>query len=251
MTDDAGHARIGDDRRGEHRVGRREQRAEQEATRVQPRPDEPVRERSRRSAAVIGMPIASLRSGSCHSRWSSPASTSSPSRNRITIRATLARSATKPGVRLELEHPQPALAEHEAGEHEHGRQRQHASPRQARQQRAEHQQAAENRCDRLEGGHCGSVPHGLHVRRTRSPEGLHRHGARRGQDLPHAAGGRAEADSGRDVVIGYLEPHGRAETLAQAEGLEIVPRRRDRSTAARRSRRWTCRRCSRARPSCA
>jgi two-component system sensor histidine kinase KdpD len=38
--------------------------------------------------------------------------------------------------------------------------------------------------------------------------------------------GVAEAESGRDVVIGYLEPHGRAETAAQAEGLEIVPRRR-------------------------
>jgi two-component system sensor histidine kinase KdpD len=37
--------------------------------------------------------------------------------------------------------------------------------------------------------------------------------------------GVAEANSGRDVVIGYLEPHGRAETVAQAEGLEIVPRR--------------------------
>jgi two-component system sensor histidine kinase KdpD len=37
--------------------------------------------------------------------------------------------------------------------------------------------------------------------------------------------GAAEADSGRDVVIGYLETHGRAETLAQAEGLEIIPRR--------------------------
>ncbi len=37
--------------------------------------------------------------------------------------------------------------------------------------------------------------------------------------------GVAEADSGRDVVVGYLESHGRAETLAQAEGLEIVPRR--------------------------
>jgi two-component system, OmpR family, sensor histidine kinase KdpD len=37
--------------------------------------------------------------------------------------------------------------------------------------------------------------------------------------------GVAEADSGRDVVIGYLEPHGRAETVAQAEGLESVPRR--------------------------
>ena len=38
--------------------------------------------------------------------------------------------------------------------------------------------------------------------------------------------GQAEAEAGRDVVIGYLEPHGRVETVAQAEGLEIVPRRR-------------------------
>ncbi len=37
--------------------------------------------------------------------------------------------------------------------------------------------------------------------------------------------GSAEADSGRDVAIGYLESHGRAETLAQAEGLELIPRR--------------------------
>jgi two-component system sensor histidine kinase KdpD len=36
---------------------------------------------------------------------------------------------------------------------------------------------------------------------------------------------RAEAVGGRDVVIGYLEPHRRAETAAQAEGLEVVPRR--------------------------
>jgi two-component system sensor histidine kinase KdpD len=37
--------------------------------------------------------------------------------------------------------------------------------------------------------------------------------------------GVAESDSGRDVAIGYLEPHGRAETLAQAEELEVIPRR--------------------------
>jgi two-component system sensor histidine kinase KdpD len=37
--------------------------------------------------------------------------------------------------------------------------------------------------------------------------------------------GRAELEAGRDVVIGYLEPHGRAETTAQAVGLEVVPRR--------------------------
>lgn len=38
--------------------------------------------------------------------------------------------------------------------------------------------------------------------------------------------GVAEAETGRDVAIGYLESHGRAETVAQAGGLEIVPRRR-------------------------
>jgi len=37
--------------------------------------------------------------------------------------------------------------------------------------------------------------------------------------------GVSEADSGRDVVVGYLESHGRAETVAQAEGLELLPRR--------------------------
>jgi two-component system, OmpR family, sensor histidine kinase KdpD len=38
--------------------------------------------------------------------------------------------------------------------------------------------------------------------------------------------GQAEAESGRDVAIGYLESHGRVETAAQAEGLEEIPRRR-------------------------
>jgi two-component system sensor histidine kinase KdpD len=37
--------------------------------------------------------------------------------------------------------------------------------------------------------------------------------------------GAAESENGRDVVVGYLETHGRAETLAQAERLELVPRR--------------------------
>src|ERR1700753_2152996 len=37
--------------------------------------------------------------------------------------------------------------------------------------------------------------------------------------------GHAEADAGRDVVIGYLEPHEREETSAQARGLEEMPRR--------------------------
>jgi two-component system, OmpR family, sensor histidine kinase KdpD len=37
--------------------------------------------------------------------------------------------------------------------------------------------------------------------------------------------GRAEAEAGRDVAIGYLEPHKREETSAQARGLEVVTRR--------------------------
>lgn len=36
--------------------------------------------------------------------------------------------------------------------------------------------------------------------------------------------GRAEAEGGRDVVVGYLEPHGRKETVEQAGDLEFVPR---------------------------
>jgi two-component system sensor histidine kinase KdpD len=39
------------------------------------------------------------------------------------------------------------------------------------------------------------------------------------------AEGRAEAENGRDVVIGYLEPHGRTETVEQAGDLETVMRR--------------------------
>ena len=37
---------------------------------------------------------------------------------------------------------------------------------------------------------------------------------------------QAEAEAGRDVVIGYLEPHRRPATAAQAEGLAVLPRRR-------------------------
>jgi two-component system, OmpR family, sensor histidine kinase KdpD len=37
--------------------------------------------------------------------------------------------------------------------------------------------------------------------------------------------GQAAKKAGRDVVIGYLEPHRRDETVAQAEGLDELPRR--------------------------
>jgi two-component system sensor histidine kinase KdpD len=33
-------------------------------------------------------------------------------------------------------------------------------------------------------------------------------------------------NAGIDIVIGYFEPHGRKETIAKTEGLEIIPRRR-------------------------
>ena len=61
--------------------------------------------------------------------------------------------------------------------------------------------------------------------------------------------GQAEVGAGRDVVIGYLEPHKRQETSDQALWAGggaappgHLPRRRP-------SRRWTCRRCWRARRS--
>src|SRR6478609_10714508 len=38
--------------------------------------------------------------------------------------------------------------------------------------------------------------------------------------------GRQAQEEGKDVVIGYLEPHDRPETKALAEGLEVVPRLR-------------------------
>jgi two-component system sensor histidine kinase KdpD len=33
-------------------------------------------------------------------------------------------------------------------------------------------------------------------------------------------------EQGRDIVVGYFEPHGRQETIAKLSGLEVVPRRR-------------------------
>ena len=38
--------------------------------------------------------------------------------------------------------------------------------------------------------------------------------------------GRQALEQGVDVVIGYLEPHDRPDTIALAEGLEVVPRRK-------------------------
>jgi two-component system, OmpR family, sensor histidine kinase KdpD len=55
--------------------------------------------------------------------------------------------------------------------------------------------------------------------------------------------GHAELEAGRDVVIGYLEPHGRIETERVADGLPQVARRRVTYKDITR-RRWTCPGCS-------
>jgi len=36
---------------------------------------------------------------------------------------------------------------------------------------------------------------------------------------------QAMRQKGADIVIGYFEPHGRKETIAKTEGLELIPRR--------------------------
>ena len=142
MADEPRHARVGDHARGEHGVGRRQQRADQERLR-------PVEVGQRVAATatstqVIGIASTSLRSGSRHAVCSISASTSSPSRNRITISATTASSCTNPDAGSKLEHAEAAVAEHEPGDDEHRGQRQERAVREAETQRADHQQHAEH-----------------------------------------------------------------------------------------------------------
>ena len=62
--------------------------------------------------------------------------------------------------------------------------------------------------------------------------------------------GQAERPTAATSLSGILETHGRAETAAQAEGLELIPRREVEYRGAR-WRRWICRRSSSAAPSSA
>ena len=55
--------------------------------------------------------------------------------------------------------------------------------------------------------------------------------------------GRRRAEHGDDVVVGFVETHGRPKTAEQVGDLEVVPRARSR-TAVRSSRRWTSTRSS-------
>ena len=61
--------------------------------------------------------------------------------------------------------------------------------------------------------------------------------------------GRQAQTEGRDVVIGYLEPHDRPETSALADGTRGRARACGPSTARSISRRWTSTRSSAALPS--
>ena len=60
--------------------------------------------------------------------------------------------------------------------------------------------------------------------------------------------GHRRRERGTDVVVGYVETHGRPYTEAMIDDLEVVPRRTDRPIAARRSPRWTSTRSWRAGP---
>jgi len=74
------------------------------------------------------------------------------------------------------------------------------------------------------------TPHELVAPAAQRPRGRHKvflgMAAGVGKTYRMLQEGQAEAENGRDVVIGYLESHRRPDTTAQAAGLEVVPRRR-------------------------
>ena len=79
-------------------------------------------------------------------------------------------------------------------------------------------------------GHQADRPRGAQPARRLSVRGRHRillgMAAGVGKTYRMLQEGRQARDEGRDVVIGYLEPHDRPETAALADGLEQVPRLR-------------------------
>ena len=93
---------------------------------------------------VSGIATTSLRSGSRHAFCSISASTSSPSRNRITISATIARSCTKPERGSISSTPRPPSPSRKPGEHEDRGQRQERAVGEPGRERADHQQPAED-----------------------------------------------------------------------------------------------------------
>src|SRR5947208_5229330 len=47
-----------------------------------------------------------------------------------------------------------------------------------------------------------------------------------GKTFQMLADGHAAAERGVDVVVAYFQPHARPDTIAQVEGLELVPHRK-------------------------
>ena len=79
------------------------------------------------------------------------------------------------------------------------------------------------------------LPRARRARQARPAQALPRLRRRRRQDLPHARGGpRAAASAASTWCSGFVETHGRAETAALIEGLEVVPRRTRRVPRRRR-----------------
>jgi two-component system, OmpR family, sensor histidine kinase KdpD len=78
----------------------------------------------------------------------------------------------------------------------------------------------------------GPKPHDIRGKSAHRPGGAGRYkvflgmAAGVGKTYRMLQEGHAEVDAGRDVVVGYLEPHDRQETTDQARGLETMPRRR-------------------------
>ena len=142
VADHARHARVGHDARRQHRVGRGQQRAEEEALgpvqvgqRVRGERDDRRRDRHRQHELAqrqaprllqhLGLdlePVAEQDHDQRDDRQR-PRRSPTPASNRA---------------------PQAALAEHEAGQHEERGQRQEAAPREPGQQRAAHEQRAED-----------------------------------------------------------------------------------------------------------
>ena len=143
VAHDARHARVGDHARGEHRVGRREQRADQEALRpaeVGQRSAWPAR-RSRTSAA------SPRRACAAAAATPSAASRPRPRARRGTGSRSARRSpgrARSPSVGSISSTPKPPSPSRKPASDEDRGQRQERAVGEPRRERADHQQAAED-----------------------------------------------------------------------------------------------------------
>ena len=148
MADEPRNARIGHHGGGEHRVGRRQQRAEQ--ARLEPaQPHDPVRgegdDRARdrhRQRELAERQVPGLLEHLGLDLEAVAEQDHDQREHREVVHEARAR--------VEVEHLQAAMAEGEAGQHEGRRERQERPPHEAGDERSEHQQAAEDEQHDLE-----------------------------------------------------------------------------------------------------